>query len=148
MSFSSDIEKFVKKTGANADKVVREVVLDIGKSLVYRTPVGNPLKWEHPEKAPKGYVGGHARGNWQHSVGNRVIEEIDCIDPSGQKSIDRIEQSIPQSAAGLVHYVQNSVPYIKRLEEGHSKHQAPHGMVALTEVQFKDYMAQQLAALK
>lgn len=148
MSFASDIEKFVKKTGANADKVVRNVVLDIGKSLVMKTPVGNPSKWEHPEKAPKGYVGGHARGNWQHSVGSRITEEIDCIDPSGRKSISRIEQSIPQSAAGLVHYVQNSVPYIKRLEEGHSKTQAPNGMVALTEIEFKDYMAQQLAALK
>jgi len=145
MSFTSDIEKFVKKTGANADKVVRNVVLDIGKSLVMKTPVGDPKYWK--SKPPKGYAGGHARGNWQHSVGNRVIEEIDCIDKSGQKSIDRIEQSIPQSAAGLVHYVQNSVPYIKRLEEGHSR-QAPHGMVALTEIEFKDYMAQQLAALK
>mgnify|MGYP001480324332 FL=1 len=145
MSFTSDIEKFVKKTGANADKVVRNVVLDIGKSLVMKTPVGDPKYWK--SKPPKGYAGGHARGNWQHSVGNRVIEEIDCIDKSGQKSIDRIEQSIPQSAAGLVHYVQNSVPYIKRLEEGHSR-QAPQGMVALTEIEFKDYMAQQLAALK
>ena len=145
MSFTSDIEKFVKKTGANADKVVRNVVLDIGKSLVMKTPVGDPKYWR--SKPPKGYAGGHARGNWQHSVGNRVIEEIDCIDKSGRKSIDRIDQSIPQSAAGLVHYVQNSVPYIKRLEEGHSR-QAPHGMVALTEIEFKDYMAQQLAELK
>ncbi len=145
MSFTSDIEKFVKKTGANADKVVRNVVLDIGKSLVMKTPVGDPKYWK--SKPPKGYAGGHARGNWQHSVGNRVIEEIDCIDKSGQKSIDRIQQSIPQSAAGLVHYVQNSVPYIKRLEEGHSR-QAPHGMVALTEIEFKDYMSKALAALK
>ena len=145
MSFTSDIEKFVKKTGANADKVVRNVVLDIGKSLVMKTPVGDPKYWK--SKPPKGYAGGHARGNWQHSVGNRVIEEIDCIDKSGRKSIDRIDQSIPQSAAGLVHYVQNSVPYIKRLEEGHSR-QAPHGMVALTEIEFKDYMSKALAALK
>ena len=145
MSFTSDIEKFVKKTGANADKVVRNVVLDIGKSLVMKTPVGDPKYWK--SKPPKGYAGGHARGNWQHSVGNRVIEEIDCIDKSGRKSIDRIDRSIPQSAAGLVHYVQNSVPYIKRLEEGHSR-QAPHGMVALTEIEFKDYMSKALAALK
>lgn len=145
MSFASDIEKFVKKTGANADKVVRNVVLDIGKSLVMKTPVGDPKYWK--SKPPKGYVGGHARGNWQHSVGNRVIEEIDCIDPSGQKSIDRITASIPDKAAGLVHYVQNSVPYIKRLEEGHSR-QAPQGFVALTEIEFKDYMSKALAALK
>lgn len=145
MSFASDIEKFVKKTGANADKVVREVVLDIGKSLVMKTPVGDPKYWK--SKPPKGYAGGHARANWQHSVGSRVTEEIDCIDKSGQKSINRIQQSIPQSAAGLVHYVQNSVPYIKRLEEGHSR-QAPQGMVALTEIEFKDYMSKALAALK
>jgi hypothetical protein len=145
MSFANDIEKFVKKTGANADKVMRNVVLDIGKSLVMKTPVGDPKYWK--SKPPKGYAGGHARGNWQHSVGIRVTEEIDCIDKSGQKSIDRINATIPDKSAGLVHYIQNSVPYIKRLEEGHSR-QAPHGMVALTEIEFKDYMSKALAALK
>lgn len=145
MSFSSDIEKFVKKTGANADKVVREVVLDIGKSLVMKTPVGDPKYWK--SKPPKGYTGGHARANWQHSVGNRVIEEIDCIDPSGQKSIDRITASIPDKAAGQVHYIQNSVPYIQALEDGHSR-QAPNGMVGLTQLEFKGFLTKTLAALK
>ena len=145
MSFSSDIEKFVKKTGANADQVIRAVVLDIGKSLVMKTPVGDPKYWK--SKPPKGYTGGHARANWQHSVGSRVTSENGGIDKAGSRTIDAIAASIPDKAAGLVHYVQNSVPYIKRLEEGHSR-QAPSGMVALTEVEFKDYMQTALAALK
>jgi hypothetical protein len=42
MSFALDIQKFAQKCGANADLVTRKVVLDIGRSLVEKTPVGNP----------------------------------------------------------------------------------------------------------
>lgn len=147
MSFADDIKAFALKCGANADFVVRSVVLDIGKSLVMKTPVGNPDLWQNPEKKPKGYAGGHARGNWQHSVNERVIEDIDCVDKSGRASIDRIQSTIPEKAAGQVHYVQNSVPYIEALEDGHSR-QAPNGMVALTAVEFQDYVAAALAGLK
>jgi hypothetical protein len=145
MSFTNDIEKFVKKTGANADKVMRNVVLDIGKSLVMKTPVGDPKYWK--SKPPKGYAGGHARANWNHSMDVRVNQIVNGIDKSGSATIARISGSIPKKAAGHIHYIQNCVPYIKRLEEGHSR-QAPHGMVALTEIEFKDYMSKALAALK
>ena len=146
MSFSDDIKKFAQKAGSNADKVIRTVCLDIGVSLVERTPVGDAKYWK--SKPPPGYVGGHARGNWSHSVGAQAIQEIDCIDPSGSKSINRIKASIPVKAAGKVHYVQNSVPYIQALEDGHSKRQAPNGMVAITKVEFQDMIAKATGKLK
>jgi len=137
MSFALDIQKFAKKAGENADKVVREVVLDIGRSLVEKTPVGNPDLWQNPDNKPEGYVGGHARANWQHSTGAPIqVDLVDARDKTGQPTIDKIEASIPQKAAGLVHYITNSVPYIQALEDGHSK-QFPHGMVATTEVEFQ-----------
>lgn len=163
MSFAADISKFVQKCGANADQVVRKTVLDVGRSLVEKTPVGNPDLWQDWGKGGagansdhwlvnagfvlEGYTGGHARANWAHSIGARVIQEFPDIDQTGQASIDRITASVPEKAAGLVHYVQNSVPYIERLENGYSK-QAPNGMVALTKVEFQNFIREAVAGLK
>lgn len=135
MSLSSDIASFIKKCGGNADTVVRKTVLDIGRRLVERTPVGDADYWKSPP--PKGYVGGHARANWSHSEGVRVVQEIDGVDASGSKSNDRIASSVSVNAAGKVHFIQNSVPYIERLEDGWSR-QAPNGMVAVTAAEFSN----------
>ena len=146
MSFSLDISKFAKKAGDNADMVVRKVVLDIGRSLVEKTPVGNPDLWQNPDNKPEGYVGGHARANWSHSIGALVNQEFKEIDATGGASIDRIISSVPIKAAGKVHYIQNSLPYMQALEDGHST-QAPAGIVAVTEVEFQDYVQKAIGEL-
>ena len=145
MSFSDDIKKFAQKAMSNSDKVIRTVCLDIGTSLVEKTPVGDASYWK--SKPPPGYVGGHARGNWSHSEGAQVIQEIEGVDPSGGGSINRIAASVPIKAAGKVHYIQNSVPYIQALENGHSR-QAPNGMVELTKIEFQDFVRNATAGLK
>ena len=145
MSFSDDIAKFAKKAAGNADVIVRKTVLDIGTRLVNRTPVGDATYWK--SKPPPGYTGGHARANWSHSVGARVVQEFDVIDPSGAASNSRIQKSVPVRAGGKVHYVQNSVPYIQALENGHSR-QAPAGMAAITAVEFRGVLEGILKGLK
>lgn len=146
MSFSADIVKFVQKCTNNMDSVTRKTVLDIGKSLVERTPVGNPELWKNPDNKPDGYVGGHARANWSHSIGALVNQEFKEIDATGGASIDRIVGSVPVKAAGKVHYIQNSLPYMQALEDGHST-QAPAGIVAVTEVEFHDYVEKAIGEL-
>ena len=147
MSFAEDIAKFAAKCNGNADRVVRKVVLDIGRSLVEKTPVGNPDLWQNPDNKPDGYVGGHARANWSHSIGALVNQEFDVVDATGNASIDRIVGSVPVKAAGKVHYIQNSLPYMQALEDGHST-QAPAGMVAITQTEFQDYIQKALGELK
>jgi len=147
MSFAQDIQKFAQHCIDNADLVVRKTVLDVGKSLVERTPVGNPELWQNPDNKPDGYVGGHARANWSHSIGALVNQEFKEIDATGGASIDRIVGSVPVKAAGKVHYIQNSLPYMQALEDGHST-QAPAGMVAITQTEFQDYIQKALGELK
>ena len=146
MSFALDIQKFAQHCIDNADLVVRKTVLDVGKSLVERTPVGNPDLWQNPDNKPDGYVGGHARANWSHSIGALVNQEFKEIDATGGASIDRIISSVPVKAAGEVHYIQNSLPYMQALEDGHST-QAPAGIVAVTEVEFQDYVQKAIGEL-
>jgi hypothetical protein len=146
MSFAQDIQKFAQHCIDNADLVVRKTVLDIGRSLVEKTPVGNPELWQNPDNKPDGYVGGHARANWSHSIGALVNQEFKEIDATGGASIDRIVGSVPVKAAGKVHYIQNSLPYMQALEDGHST-QAPAGIVAVTEVEFHDYVEKAIGEL-
>jgi hypothetical protein len=53
---------------------------------------------------------------------------------------------VPIKAAGEVHYIQNSLPYMQALEDGHST-QAPAGIVAVTEVEFQDYVQKAIGEL-
>jgi len=144
MGFSLDISKFVNKCNINADLAVRRVVLDIGKNVIERTPVGDPSYWKSPP--PPGYTGGHARANWQHSEGMLASKEFDVIDKTGEVSKGRIAATLPKQAAGKVHYISNSVPYIQRLEDGWSR-QAPNGMVALTVREFQIFIRNALREL-
>lgn len=148
-SFELDIQKFAEKCGKNANMVVRKTVLDIGRSLVEKTPVGNPDMWQNPDNKPDGYVGGHARANWSHSIGEPVIQEFIGIDPSGSATNARIAASIPGDAAGKVHYLQNSVPYIEALEDGHSQQaKGPEAIAGRTVIEFQDIISRALAEVK
>lgn len=146
--FGLDISAFVAKAKANMNAVTRKVVLDVGTSLVEKTPVGDGALWKHPP--PKGYVGGRARANWSYQE-NTLAEVLDAAylaaDPSGRETIARIASSIPNIAAGKIHFLVNRLPYIQRLEGGWST-QAPNGMVALTVIEFRNIVAAAVAEVK
>ena len=64
MSFTTDLQAFTKKAGANADLVVKRVVAGMAESVIEMSPVGDGVYWKSPP--PKGYVGGRFRGNWDY----------------------------------------------------------------------------------
>jgi len=145
MSFALDISKFAKKAGDNADQVVRKVVIELGTSIIMRTPVGDASYWK--SKPPAGYVGGHSRANWSHSVGALDTKEIEGVDPSGNATINNLSTSVPIQAGDKVHYIQNSLPYIQPLEDGWSR-QAPNGMVGLAVIEFQSFINKAVGELK
>ena len=154
MSFSLDIKKFAEKAGKNANRVIRKTVLDLSSSIITRTPVGDPSRWQ--SKPPAGYVGGHARANWSHSVGQLETKEFKAIDGNeGESNISyrRIERTVhaygsDKNAADNVHYIQNSLPYIQALEDGHSTQSPPHAMVGLAVVEFQSFINKAVGELK
>lgn len=143
MSFSLDLSKFVKKAQGNADKVVRKVVLDLGASIVLKTPVGDPDTWADPGAAPPGYVGGRARGSWQYGQMTSPGVQgstVDAKDDRSNVSIQRVAAGVQGGDPLTVHYITSTVPYMRRLEyEGWSK-QAPEGMVRLTIEEYQKFV--------
>jgi hypothetical protein len=143
--FALDLTAFAEKAKLNMDAVVRKVVLDIGRDVVMRSPVGNPDKWASP--APKGYVGGRFRANWQYGLNAKPEGVSGAIDKSGRTSISRIVAGLPKQAAGHTHYLTNNLPYAMRLETGWSK-QAPGGLVGLAVRKFQEVVRKAAAEIK
>jgi len=107
------------------EDIIRETALRFLRAVVLATPVGNPSLWS-PQSLPPppGYVGGRARGDWQVSTGGPETRQRDRIDKSGGATIS-------EGAAKINNYngrrgnfqpifVQNNVPYIGVLNDGHS----------------------------
>ena len=135
MSFGNKLHDFAKKTGGKLDDVARDVVINIGKSVVEMSPVGDPDLWV--SKPPPGYVGGRFRANWQHGFGSTASGTLDEIDASGGVSLANIQAGVDSNPAAGIHFISNNLPYAQRLENGYSS-QAPAGMVGLTVIKFKD----------
>lgn len=133
MAFKADILKISEGVGQKLEDLQREVLFEIGSSVVMRTPVGDPTYWKSPP--PKGYAGGRARGSWQYNFGSPGTQNIEIIDKTGSASINRITSSI--SPLPGLHFISSNLDYMQRLEEGHSR-QAPNGMVQLTVIDFQN----------
>lgn len=134
MSFTLDMQKFVKKANANADIAVKRIVAGVAESVVMMSPVGDAAYWKTP--APAGYIGGRFRGNWDYGFNAIPNSEYASIDATGSISLGRIETGLIGKQAAGVHYLANNLPYGQRLEEGWSG-QAPNGMVQLTVIKFQ-----------
>jgi hypothetical protein len=145
MSFALDLRRFADKTSAKCDAVVRKIIIDVGTSLVLKSPVGDAQYWQHP--APKGYVGGRFRANWQYNLDAPTVSTTEAIDPEGTTTISAIVGKVGKGA-GHKHYITNSLPYAIPLEEGHSYRQAPEGMVGITVLEFEPIVAAAAEALK
>lgn len=137
-SFSLDISAFVAKAKGNQRQVVQKVFLDVANAVVARTPVGDPDTWARP--APKGYVGGRARGSWQYGYNSPTESEPGTIDGSGGAATQRLEAGVRAHDALGVHYITSTVPYMRRLEYEAWSGQAPEGMVRVTIAEYQRYV--------
>jgi hypothetical protein len=128
-TFAIDVKQFGAKTIAKARLVRRVVGLDVFGRIVRRTPVGNPDLWKS-KRAPPGYVGGRLRGNWQASVGSPAEGELDLRGEGAvQMEVGGVMAAWPDD--GSV-FLTNNLPYAEAIEMGHSRLQAPAGMVRVT----------------
>ena len=61
MGFASDVRKFCKEEAPEyIDTVIRRTVIEAGRRVIMRSPVGDGKYWKRPP--PPGYVGGRFRG--------------------------------------------------------------------------------------
>lgn len=107
-----------KAVNPTVNQLVRALSLEALGRIMQKTPVDT----------------GRARANWNTSIGapdtstdmEATIAKVPAKQAEGGEVIGRAN-----FAKGQEIYITNGLPYIKPLEDGHSK-QAPQGMVAVT----------------
>jgi len=125
MSFAKQIQDFGKKAIRRSESTKIGTALSLFASIVQRTPVGNPDKWE-TKYPPKGYTGGRLRANWQISINRPASGEIE-----GTINIGEEKNAFAAKGDDSI-FITNNLDYARAIEYGHSKHQAPKGMVRVT----------------
>jgi hypothetical protein len=138
--FQQDLNVFTKDLlPKDVLRFTRAIALHILRGVVIKTPVGNPSLWKG--KAPKGYVGGHARMNWQVTLNFPSEGSKEGADPSGGYALLDGAAEIAQAGAYQKIWIVNNVPYIMVLENGRGPDergimrgstQAPNGMLGVT----------------
>ena len=121
-----DVDRIGDRINEVMELAVRKIAMQILTGVVYRTPVDT----------------GRARSNWNVSVEGPNVSVRLAHAPGEKLGLD--EQANAQAtitantatiegapAFGVI-FISNGLPYINRLEHGHSQAQAPQGMVRLT----------------
>lgn len=114
-TFAKRIRKLGQNIERNADKAVRRCALAVDSAVVLATPVDT----------------GRARGNWQVELNTPAVGTTDNLSPSGREAIEQGKARIADYKGGSKEAsinITNNLPYIGRLNEGHSA-QAPAGFV-------------------
>ena len=106
----------VNSTMHRLDERVRAATIGVFSSVIRMTPVDT----------------GRAKDNWQCTIGSPASGEAMTNETA-------MIATIPQHAGEKV-YLTNNVPYIQKLEYGHSQ-QAPSGMVRISIDKFEGLMS-------
>jgi hypothetical protein len=124
-SFALSLAEFAEQTKEAIDASLREIVIELGGSLIRMSPVDT----------------GRFRGNWQFSIEAPATGTLANDDPSGLDTAARIVGDSIVFRAGTTAFIVNNLPYAIPLEFGHSD-QAPGGMVRITVARFQQIVAE------
>lgn len=131
MSFESDWKKVSQKLDKVLSEGIRATLFEVGAAIIKDTPADT----------------GRARGNWQSSVNFGATGELPRKQKGKTGGVATTELSQELSVAiGNIFYLTNNVPYIRKLEYGHSKKKAPDGMVRKNLQHFNRLLAKNLKA--
>lgn len=119
-SFADQLRAFEAQAASRADAVVREVVLEVGRRVIERSP----------------RLTGRFSSNWRYGL---QTPDAFTTQATAEQFLHNTDE-LPKAAAGFVHYVSNHLPYGPVLERGSSA-QAPQGVVGLTALEFPQILA-------
>jgi hypothetical protein len=129
--FAIALQDFKREIDQKGKAFVAEVALQAITQVVQNSPVGNPSIWKR-KTAPKGYVGGAFRRDWQLEVNQRPVgSRATGADATGGDAINAAVSKLlglPSLEQLRAVYVTNTRAYAEPLEDGHSR-QAPAGVV-------------------
>lgn len=107
-----DIMQMQKNFNENRNVAIRKAAIQTGSSLIMNTPRDT----------------GHARSNWLPSLNNPILSEIDAKDYGGDATVSKLKAEAGKfSSNDKSIHLTNNVPYINKLNQGHSDQQEDFG---------------------
>lgn len=151
--FSKDVANFAEKSRARIDGLKRAVAIELFKSVIYDTPVGNVAHWNISAAAKRrikarGYVGGRLKGGWQASYGAPAFGPT-MRDADGASVVAEMTSTIANAPADKPFILVNRLPYAGRIEyDGWSSKKAPQGMVRKNTRRIRNLINKELRNVK
>lgn len=129
MSLTSDLKRIAKKQKLNVRQVYRLTMNDVSNQIILSSPVDK----------------GTFQANWLAAI-NTGDYSYDESKTNISESEGRLTAITSQLDTTESFYFTNSMPYAKRLEDGHSQF-APSGMVKVAVNDFPQIVAQRVREL-
>lgn len=143
-TFRQQLDDFHATLTRRAEAVVRATVVQIGYTLVERSPWGRWERWkpsaQHSRPMPP-YVPGLFKGSWDYDFDAPPSAQLDSVDMTGGTSLARIN-AVRSTPAFVTHFIVNNTEYAMALEYGYAIHNVPNptppaGMVRLAGAEFQ-----------
>lgn len=146
--FRKQLEAFHAKLTKRAEDVVRGTVLELGSTLIDKSPWGRWEEWSPDSQAANPrppYVPGMFKGSWDYDFDAAPGARLDTIDVTGGTSFVRINAA-KTTPAFVTHFIVNNTEYAQALEYGYAIHNMPDptppgGMVRTTALEFHSIVA-------
>jgi hypothetical protein len=129
--FSDQFNAWVKATNKTMHQGIANTTIRLGTMIIEKTPVDT----------------GRAKGNWMSAFD--APDTATSETRQAAQSIGGLHLKFTPSSVARNNsiFITNSLPYIKRLENGYSK-QAPAGMVRLSIAEFTAILQREIASAK
>lgn len=153
--FRKQLNDFHAKLTKRAESVVRDVVVQLGYTLVDKSPWGRWEKWSPESQANNPmppYVPGLFKGSWDYDFDAPPSARLDTVDMTGGASLARIGAA-RTTPAFVTHFIVNNTEYAEALEYGYAIHNIPDptppgGMVRTTALEFQSIVGGVMKGLK
>jgi hypothetical protein len=119
IDFKHSIDAWVKATNKTMHQGIAETAIRLGTMIIEKTPIDT----------------GRAKGNWIGAFDSPDVSTSETRQQQQAITGLRLKFTASNVARNNSIFVTNSLPYIKRLENGYSQ-QAPAGMVRLSVSEF------------
>lgn len=132
--FLKDIQQFIDSTVIKEHKVVKEIVTEIIEMPIFLSPVDT----------------GNFVTNWLLGLDNNVPWGVTGArnpdkNSAQTQTADKLIGQIPANAANHNYNLVNNTKYAQLLEDGHSRTQAPMGMIGLTQARIPSIIRKVIA---
>lgn len=114
--FNAELTASEKKIHGDFKKFYKQVIAELFKRIVLRTPVDT----------------GRARGNWQIEFGGPAQGVLEVVDKEGGATISKEIAKLSDIPVFSLVHITNNIEYISILEYEKRSSQSPEGMVEIS----------------